>query len=106
MTRGLPTCTTSIDSSSLIGADSRGASGGPWTDHAGKRESPPEVGPQAFSTMRAMRHGFAADLGIVVAAAIVGTLVAALLGAANLGTALTFGQIAFAAALVWVLLKR
>ena len=53
-----------------------------------------------------MRHGFAADLGIVVAAAIVGTLVAAILGAANLGTALTFGQIAFAAALVWVLLKR
>ena len=44
-----------------------------------------------------MRHGFAADLGIVVAAA---------LGAANLGTALTFGQIAFAVALVWVLLKR
>jgi hypothetical protein len=53
-----------------------------------------------------MRHGFAADLGIVVAAAIVGTLVAAVLGAANLGTALTFGQIAFAVALLWVLLKR
>jgi hypothetical protein len=53
-----------------------------------------------------VRHGFAADLGIVVAAAIAGTLVAAALGAANLGTALTFGQIAFAVALVWVLLKR
>ena len=53
-----------------------------------------------------MRHGFAADLGIVIAAAIAGTLVAALFGAANLGTALTFGQIAFAVALVWVLLKR
>ena len=35
-----------------------------------------------------------------------GTLVAAALGATNLGTALTFGQIAFAVALVWVLLKR
>ena len=34
------------------------------------------------------------------------TAIAALLGAANLGTAMTFGQIAFAAALVWVLLKR
>ena len=34
------------------------------------------------------------------------TAIAALLGAANFGTALTFGQIAFAAALVWVLLKR
>jgi hypothetical protein len=53
-----------------------------------------------------VRSGFAIDLGIVVAAAIVGTLVAALLGAANLGTALTFGQIAFAIALVYVLLKR
>jgi len=34
------------------------------------------------------------------------TLVAELAGAANLGTALGFGQIGFAAALVWLLLKR
>jgi hypothetical protein len=34
------------------------------------------------------------------------TLVALALGATNLGTALTFGQIAFAGALVWLLLKR
>ena len=53
-----------------------------------------------------MRPGLAIDLGIVVAAAIVGTVVAALLGATNLGTALTFGQIAFAMALVYVLLRR
>ena len=53
-----------------------------------------------------MRPGLAIDLGIVLAAAIAGTVVAALLGATNLGTALTFGQIAFAAALVSVLLKR
>jgi hypothetical protein len=53
-----------------------------------------------------VRSGFAADLGIVIAAAIVGTLIAALLGATNFGTALTFGQIAFAIALVWVMLKR
>jgi hypothetical protein len=37
---------------------------------------------------------------------VVVTAIAALLGAANLGTAATFGQIAFAAALVYVLLKR
>ena len=37
---------------------------------------------------------------------VVVTAIAALLGAANLGTAATFGQIAFAGALVWVLLKR
>jgi hypothetical protein len=46
------------------------------------------------------------DLAIVVAAFVVGTLVALLLGAKNTGTALTFGQIAFAAALVVVLLRR
>jgi hypothetical protein len=34
------------------------------------------------------------------------TALAVLFGAKNLGTAMTFGEIAFAAALVWVLLKR
>ena len=34
------------------------------------------------------------------------TLVAELAGAANLGTALGIGQTAFAAALVWLLLRR
>jgi hypothetical protein len=34
------------------------------------------------------------------------TGIAAALGAANFGTALTFGQLAFAATLVWVLLRR
>ena len=53
-----------------------------------------------------MRPGFAVDLGIVISAAVVGTLLAALFGATNFGTALTFGQIGFAIALVWVLLKR
>jgi hypothetical protein len=43
---------------------------------------------------------------IVLAAFVAATAIAALLGAANFGTALTFGQIAFAAALVWVLLRR
>lgn len=47
-----------------------------------------------------------ADLGILVAAFAVGTGIAELLGAANLGTAMTFGQIAFALALMWVLLRR
>lgn len=46
------------------------------------------------------------DLAIVLAAFVAGTLLAELFGAVNLGTALTFGQIAFAAALVWVLLRR
>ena len=46
------------------------------------------------------------DLFLLVAAFAVATAIAALLGAKNLGTALTFGQIAFAAALAWVLLRR
>ena len=44
-------------------------------------------------------------LGLLAVFAVV-TAIAWVLGAANLGTAATFGQIAFAAALVWVLLKR
>jgi hypothetical protein len=46
------------------------------------------------------------DLLALLAVFAVVTAVAALLGAANFGTALTFGQIAFAGALVYVLLKR
>ncbi|MEP6954093.1 MAG: hypothetical protein ABI950_08550 [Solirubrobacteraceae bacterium] len=46
------------------------------------------------------------DLLVVLAAFVVGTLVAELLGAVNTGTAFTFGQLAFAGTLVWVLAKR
>ena len=43
----------------------------------------------------------------LLAAVFVGvTLLALAFGAKNLGTALTFGQIAFAATLVWLLLTR
>jgi hypothetical protein len=43
---------------------------------------------------------------IMVAAFAAATLVALAAGAANLGTAMTFGQLAFGAALVYVLVKR
>jgi hypothetical protein len=46
------------------------------------------------------------DLAIVIGAFALASAVAGLLGAANLGTALSFGQIGFAAALVYVLLRR
>jgi hypothetical protein len=46
------------------------------------------------------------DVLLVLAVFAVVTAIAALLGAANFGTALTFGQIGFAAALLWVLVKR
>jgi uncharacterized membrane protein (DUF485 family) len=47
-----------------------------------------------------------AQLGALVAAFAAGTLLALLLGATNLGTAMAFGQLAFAAVLVWVLLRE
>jgi hypothetical protein len=47
----------------------------------------------------------AADLGLLAAAFAAATALAEVLGAANLGTALAFGQLAFAATLMWVLLR-
>jgi len=46
------------------------------------------------------------SLAIMIGAFAVATLIAELAGAANLGTAMTFGQMAFAASLVYVLVKR
>jgi hypothetical protein len=46
------------------------------------------------------------DLAILLGAFAGASAIAAALGAANFGTALTFGQIGFAIALVWVLLRR
>ena len=56
--------------------------------------------------MRMKQRPWLSDLAIVVAAFVVAAAAAGALGAANLGTALSFGQIAFALALVAVLLKR
>ena len=46
------------------------------------------------------------DLLVLLAVFAIVTAIAAALGATNFGTALTFGQIAFAGVLVWVLVKR
>jgi hypothetical protein len=51
-------------------------------------------------------RALARDFAICFAAFAVATLLAELLGAVNLGTALTFGQIAFMAAVVGVILWR
>jgi hypothetical protein len=45
------------------------------------------------------------QLAIMFAAFAIGALVAGALGAASLGVALGVGQLCFAAALVWVLLR-
>jgi hypothetical protein len=46
------------------------------------------------------------DLALVLGALVLATVVAELAGATNFGTALTFGQMAFAGALVFVLVRR
>ena len=46
------------------------------------------------------------DLTVLVGAFAAGSGIAAVAGAANTGTALAFGQIAFALALVYVLVRR
>ncbi len=46
------------------------------------------------------------ELAMMAVAFIVATLLAELLGATNLGTALTFGQLAFAGTVVFILLRR
>jgi hypothetical protein len=48
----------------------------------------------------------AGDLAILLGAFAASSALAGAFGAANLGTALAFGQIGFAAALAWVLLRR
>ncbi|MDO8213256.1 hypothetical protein [Conexibacter sp. CPCC 206217] len=46
------------------------------------------------------------DLAVLVAAFVIASVIAGLAGAANLGTALTFGTLAFAAVLVAIMLYR
>jgi len=46
------------------------------------------------------------DLAVLIGAFAAATAIAAAAGAANFGAALAFGQIGFASALVWVLLRR
>jgi ABC-type methionine transport system permease subunit len=48
----------------------------------------------------------ARDLGIMFGSFVLASALAGALGATNLGTALAFGQIAFAASVVYVMLKR
>jgi hypothetical protein len=48
----------------------------------------------------------AAQVGIVLGVFVVVSAIAAAAGAANFGTALTIGELGFAAALLYVLLRR
>ena len=53
-----------------------------------------------------MRRGALIDLALMVGAFVLATVVAELAGAANLGTSMSFGQIAFALAAVFVVVRR
>ena len=53
-----------------------------------------------------MRRGALVDLALMVGAFVLATVVAELAGAANLGTAMSFGQIAFVLAAVYVVVWR
>ena len=53
-----------------------------------------------------MKRELSIDLAIMVVAFVATTVIAELAGAANLGTAMSFGQIAFALAAVFVVLRR
>jgi hypothetical protein len=46
------------------------------------------------------------DLALMLGAFVLASALAGLFGAVNLGTALAFGQMGFAAVLVWVLVRR
>jgi ABC-type methionine transport system permease subunit len=48
----------------------------------------------------------ARDLAMIVGAFVLASALAGALGAPNLGTAMSFGQMAFAASVVFVMLKR
>jgi hypothetical protein len=52
------------------------------------------------------RRGALLDLAIMLGAFVGATLIAELAGAANLGTAMSFGQIGFGLAVVYVLVRR
>ena len=53
-----------------------------------------------------MSRGAIIDLALMVGAFALATVVAEIAGAANLGTAMSFGQIAFALAAVLVVVRR
>jgi hypothetical protein len=78
---------------------------------AGRVERPPRRAPSARPGRRPARRpgripAVLLDLLILVATFALVSALAGLLGAANLGTALTFGTIAFAAVLVGLMLTR
>ena len=65
----------------------------------------PRAAPEPPATLP-RRRTVLVDLAIMIGAFVVASVVAELAGAANLGTALSFGQIAFALAAFYVVMRR
>jgi hypothetical protein len=68
-------------------------------------EAPNEPRPPA-GKLRHVRSRVGADLLLIFGSFVLASALAGALGAVNLGTALSFGQIALAIAVVYVLLRR
>jgi hypothetical protein len=62
--------------------------------------------PRSSRSARSRGTQMIRDIGIMLGAFALSSALAGLFGAVNLGTALAFGQMGFAAALVWVLVRR
>ena len=78
---------------------------------AGKKRAPRQVADDPLAEREPEPRGrdgrgALVDLAIMLGALVAATLVAEVAGAENLGTALTFGQIAFVLALLYVVLRR
>jgi hypothetical protein len=71
-----------------------------------RREPGDEPAGEPHQRRPAGRSRIVADLLLIVGAFVLASALAGALGAANLGTALSFGQIALAATVVYVMLRR
>jgi hypothetical protein len=72
----------------------------------GDRSAKASDEPRAPARERRARSRVGADLLLIFGAFVLASALAGALGAVNLGTALSFGQIALAIAVVYVLLRR
>ena len=77
----------------------------PQSSDAPEPAAPEPAAPEHQATLP-RRRTVLVDLAIMIGAFVVASVVAELAGAANLGTALSFGQIAFALAAFYVFMRR
>lgn len=74
--------------------------------HDEKPDRPGAEGSRAAQRASGRRSHIVGDLLLIFGSFVLASAIAGLLGAPNLGTALSFGQIALAITVVYVLLRR